>query len=247
MSDSSTQPVEGLPRWLLWIGSLALIFHFTALGIHALAAPSGPWPNDDNGIVSPPLAAARLDSFFADYLKPIRLTHNYHLLANRTPGMPGVYLEFRLKDEEGHEIGTVKLPDENASCWVRHRQSLLTQYVVWEDWPIRPPQSEVIAAPNQEVPKVQYWEMVGKGQLQLLTVDINHIPKDRPVPVQGPKDWSLLTARAFARHLCREHGAAKVQVLRHHQEAIRPIVLTEQRAQARDFDEVVSDFGEFSK
>jgi hypothetical protein len=244
MSDYSTNPVEGLPRWFLWTSSLVVIFHFTALGVRALAAPSGPWPNDENGIINPPLAVARLDNFFADYLKPIHLTHNYHLLANRTPGTPGIYLEFRLKDQDGNEIGTVKLPDQSASCWVRHRQSLLTQYVVWEDRPVLPPQSEVIAAPNQEVPKAQYWEMQ-KGQLHLLMVDVNHIPRDHPV--QGPTPWSLVMARAYSRHLCREHGAAKVQVLRHHQDPIRPFVLTEQRVQARDFDEHVSDFGEFSK
>jgi hypothetical protein len=247
MSDYTTDRVDGLPRWLLWAGSLAVIFHFTALGVHALAAPSGPsGPNDENGIRQPPVAAERLDGVFADYLKPIRLAHSYHLLANRTPGMPVIYLEFRLKDQDGKEIGTVKLPDQSASCWVRHRQSLLTQYVVWEDRPVFPPQSEVIAAPNQEVPKAQYWEME-KGQLRLLTVDVNQIPRDRVVPVQGPTPFSMLVARAYSRHLCREHGAAKVQVLRHHQEPIRPFVLTEQRVQARDFDEHISDFGEFSK
>jgi hypothetical protein len=56
-----------------------------------------------------------------------------------------------------------------------------------------------------------------------------------------------MLCRAYTRYLCRTHDAAKVQVLRHHQDPIRPFALTEENVPARAFEEIVSDFGEFSK
>jgi hypothetical protein len=243
MSQSNATSLR-VPTWLIWLGSLAIVFHLGAVSVNALAAPSGPWPGGDGDqIVRPPLIFFKADRLVADYLQPIRMTTNYHLLANRVPGNPGVTLEFRLKDEEGKEIGTVKLPDENANAWVRHRQSLLTT-VFGEDQRLAPPQSEIIAAPGREVPNVQFWEME-KGQLRLKTVSINQIPRDHPV--SGPNDFTFLCARSYARYLCRTYGAAKVEIVRHHQDPIRPFVLTEENVQARQFDPITSTFGEFFK
>jgi hypothetical protein len=244
MSQLSSQPDVRIPRWLVWLGSIAIAVHLAAVSVNTLAAPSGPWPSPEGGeIVRPPFLAANVNSVLIDYLRPIRLSANYHFLANRIPGNPGVYLEFRLKDENNKDVATVKLPDETANPWVRHRQALLTQQVSWEDQRVTPPQGEVIAAPGQEVPKTQYWDM-DKGQLNLVTVDINQVPRNRPV--SGPSDWSFLLGRAYARYLCRTSGAAKVELLRHHQDAIRPIVLIED-VPANAFPEIISNFGEFSK
>ena len=195
-------------------------------------------------MVPPPQFAASTNEVFADYLKPIRMTQIYHFLANHIPGKPGVFLEFRLKNEDGKEIAIVKLPDDNANPWVRHRQSLLTQQFLWEDRPVSPQQSELIAAPGGKVPQTQYWEME-KGQLRLVTVDVNRVPLTPPK--SGPSEISFMLARTYARYLCRTHGAAKAEVLRHHQNAIRPFVLHEESASARDFAEVISNFGEFSR
>jgi hypothetical protein len=177
-------------------------------------------------------------------LKLVRLSTNYHVLANHLPSTPGVFLEFRLKDEQGKELATVKVPDDAANPWVRHRQSLLTQQLFWEDRVVVPQQSELIAAPGGEVPKRQYWQRE-KGQLELVTVDVNKVPLTPQV--SGPSNWSFMLARAYARHLCRVHGAAKADVLRHHQNAILPFVLHAETISARDFEEVVSNFGEFSR
>jgi hypothetical protein len=244
MSQPITTPLRRVPTWLLWLGSLAIVFHLGSVGVNALAAPSGPWPGGEGDqIVRPPLIFFNSDRVVADYLQPIRMTTNYHLLANQMPGKPGVWLEFRLKDDDGKELATVKLPDANANAWVRHRQSILTT-VFGEDQRIAPPQSEIIAAPGREVPKVQFWDM-DKGLLKLKTVDINQIPRDHPV--SGPNDFTFLCARSYARYLCRTHGAAKVEIIRHHQDPIRPFVVTEESVPARQFDEVISIFGEFSK
>src|SRR5262249_28153138 len=244
MSQANATSLVRVPSWLIWLGSLAIVFHLGSVGVNALAAPSGPWPGGDGDqIVRPPLIFLKADQVVADYLKPIRLTTNYHLLANRVPGNPGVHLEFRLKDDGGNEIGTVKLPDADANAWVRHRQSLLTT-IFGEDQRIAPPQSEIIAAPGREVPKVQYWDM-DKGRLKLKTVSINEVPRDHPV--SGPNDFTFLCARSYARYLCQTQGAARVEILRHHQDPIRPFVLTEENIPARQFDEIISTFGEFSK
>lgn len=245
MSYPFAQPPARIPRWLIWVGSIAIVFHLGAVGVNTLAAPSGPWPEPEGSdYIGPPYLALRLNEMFlADYLKPLCLTHKYHFLANRLPGTPGVYLEFRLKDEQGKEMATLKLPDENANPWVRHRQSLLTQQISWEDERVAP-QNEVIAAPGQELPTVQYWEME-KGQLRLVTVDINQVPRNRPV--SGPRPWSFMLARSYSRFLCQSFGAAKAEVLRHHQDAIRPIVLTAEGIPANAFNDMVSNFGEFSR
>ncbi|HMF13466.1 MAG TPA: hypothetical protein VKE94_14205 [Gemmataceae bacterium] len=246
MSQSPAHSPVRIPRWLLWVGSVAIAAHFAAIGVNALAAMSGPWPNNDNGMVGPPFLAAQInDAFGADYLKLVRLNTNYHVLANHLPSTPGVYLEFRLEDEQGNELAVVKLPNAVANPWVRHRQSLLTQQELWEDRRVVPQQSELIAAPGGEVPKTQYWQPDKKGRLELVTVDVNKVPLAQPV--SGPTDFSFMLARAYARHLCRTHGAAKAQVLRHHQNAVTPFVLRAENVPARDFEEVVSNFGEFSR
>jgi hypothetical protein len=238
MSQLSSQPDARIPRWLVWVGSLAIIGHFGMLTVNALAAPSGPWPDD--GIIGPPfLAAETSDAFARDYLGLLRLSLNYHLFANREPANQGVYLEFRLKDEQDKELARAKLPDDDANVWVRHRQLVLIQ-IFASDQLITPPLSEVIAAPGREVPTVQFWE---EGLLR--TTDINQIPRNRPV--FAPSQWTFLFARSYARYLCRQHGAAKVEVLRHHQDPMRPNVLTREGVSAKEFEERISNFGEFAR
>lgn len=243
MSDSSSPSLVRVPRWLVWVGSIAIVAHFAAIGVNALAAMSGPWPDD--GMIGPPLLAVEVnEAIGADYLKLVRLNTNYHVLANQVPGLPSIYLEFRLQDEQGNELAVVKLPNDDANPWVRHRQSLLTQRLFWEDRQVVPQQTELIPAAGGELPKRRYWTLE-KGRLELVTVDVNKVPLTPPV--MGPTDWSFVLARAYSRYLCRTYGAAKAQVLRHHQDAIRPLVLHAENLQARDFEEMVSNFGEFSR
>jgi hypothetical protein len=40
-----------------------------------------------------------------------------------------------------------------------------------------------------------------------------------------PTDWVLLLADSYARHLCREHGAARVELIRHSRSPISPVIL----------------------
>jgi hypothetical protein len=245
MSESYVLPAAQVPRWLVWVGSIAIVFHLGAIGVNTLAASSGPWAENDGRMVPPPLLASKVNQALAtDYLKPIRMDRNYHAEANRSLFTPGVWLEFRLKDEQGEQIAVVKLPDEDANPMVRHRQSLLTLPFT-EDTFRTPPQSEVIAAPGKEVPRELIWEEVGSGKLALKTININEIPRNRQV--SGPSDWMILFARSYARQLCREYGAATVELIRHHQNQVPPVVLDMEQVPQAMFQEVTSNFGEFPR
>jgi hypothetical protein len=243
MSQAPSNEAVRIPRWLIWVGTAAIVLHLGAVGVNTLAAPSGPWADNDGTVIRPPLLPALLsETVFGNYLKSLRLDKNYHVLANHPPASTAVWLEFQLKDDEGRALESIRVPDDEASCWVRHRQSILTVPFA-SDEPLPMPQGEVIAAPGQDVPKVQFWDMQ-KGQLKLITIDKNQIPRDHPV--LRPSDFSIILARSYARYLCRTHGAARLELLRHHQDRIRPYVLNEP-VPTGAFTEIVSEYGEFSK
>jgi hypothetical protein len=244
MPRPASDPARGMPRWLIFLGSLAIAFHFLAVVCGALAAPSGPWPTmEGSNLATPPQFAFSLDYLTRPYLKLVKMTHNYHFATNR-PGMPGSYFEARLKDESGRELATIQIPDANANFWVRHRQALLAQGLA-DDQPVQPPPGEVIAAPNQALPNVPIWDAVENRRLKIRTVPEHLIPRDRPV--FRPSDWSLVLARSYGRYLCRAHGAASVEIIRHTQESIPPVVLSLDNVQAGAFDELISNFGEISR
>src|SRR5205823_3602777 len=148
MPQLSFEPAPGIPRWLVFLGSLAIAVHFLAVVCGALAAPSGPWPTmEGSGMATPPQFAFSIDKITRPYLQLVKMTHNYHFATNR-PGLPGASFEVRLKDESGQELAMVRFPDAGANFWVHHRQSLLAQGLA-DDQPVQPPTGEVIAAPQQ--------------------------------------------------------------------------------------------------
>jgi hypothetical protein len=211
-----------------------------------LAAPSGPWPSDEGGTLStPPQFAYSLNNLIpAEYLNVVGMTDNYHFLGNR-PAMPGVSFEVRLSDESGNDLGSVKFPEANRNFWVRHRQSLLADGLA-DDQPVEPPQGEMIAAPNRPAPTTQIWEVARDGRLELRRVPQHLVPRDRPV--FRPSERSLLLARSYARYMCRTHGAAKAELIRHTSEPITPAVMfTNGPPPAAAFNELISSFGEFSE
>jgi hypothetical protein len=234
-----------LPPWLTGLGSAAVAFHLAAVGCLALAAPSGPWPTafGTSTATGPQFARAVSACTTPYYLAPLKLTHNYHFAGNR-PTAPSIYVEAWLKDAEGRHIGTVRLPDERANFWVRHRQALLAQWLT-DDQPVQPRMGEAIPAPNQAVPTVAIWGVGADHALALRAVPEHLVPRERPV--YRPSDWSLLLARSYARHLCRRHGAASAELVRHTREPILPAVLFLPEPPADAFDELVSNFGELPR
>jgi hypothetical protein len=229
-----------LPRPLAAVASAAIVFHLGAVLTNVLAAPSGPWPPGGNLATPPQLAYSANRELAPRYLDPLKLTHNYHFASNR-PGRPGVWFEVRLWDESGGELPTLRFPDPAANSSVRHRQSLLALALA-DDQSVAPPAGEWIAAPGREAPAVPIWDLAGERELRLRSVPAHLVPRDRPV--YRPSDWSLVLARSYVRHLCREHGAAKGELVRHTREAIPPAVMFEDDIPPDAFGELVSRFGE---
>lgn len=247
MAQSNAQSAVEVPRWLIILGSIAIVFHLTGVVFGALMAP-GPFSMAEGDALPAPQFARAVDTVTRPlYLNPIKFTHNYHFLTN-APSGPGIEFEVhlkdrageRLKDAEGHDL-ILHFPDKNANVWVRQRQALLARNL-GNDIPVAPPLSEQIAAPDTPVEKVQIWEESNR-QLQLKLVERHLVPRDQMV--LQPSDWSMLVARSYVRHLCRMHGAASGALVRIHQDPIPPVVLSMDSVQSGAFDKVASNFGEF--
>jgi hypothetical protein len=172
------------------------------------------------------------------------MTHTYRFRVDRP--MPSVYFEAHLKDGRGEHLKTLKFPDPKANFWVRHRQQLLSDGL-FGDSPVPPPQGERLGAP----PKT-YWEPQDK-QMVLKTVPEHLVP--RTGNVMSPSDWSLLVAKSYAQHLCRTHGAASAEIVRHSRDIVLPPTLLpppppgKDRAEAPPalFEELVFNFGVYRR
>jgi hypothetical protein len=249
-----------LPPALIWVGSLAILFHFVAVVMLVLAAQSGPWATrfGESPAEGPLFAKKISDVLGPAYLHPLRIAHNYHFLSNRLTTSE-VYFEARLKDSNG-KVTTLKFPDAKDNGWMRHRQSLLA-LGLGDDIPVQAPRGEVIPAPGQKMKTLTIWEPVSSEEAQKLRetleplapesprvfsklreVPENLVPKDREV--FRPSEWSLLLARSYARFLCREHGAVSCELIRHSKEPVLPAVMFLPEPPPRTFDELVCSFGE---
>jgi hypothetical protein len=223
---------------------LAILLHLGAVLIHTLAAPSGPWPGPDGvSMADPPSFIQPLDKpLVQGYLKPLKLTHNYHFWGNR-PMAPGVYLEVRLKDAKGELLTTVRFPDRDANPWARHAQEVFAQGLV-PDQPIAPLQGEEIPAPHQQVRMVPIWDIAAEQSLRLRRVPEHLIPRNRQV--YGPTEWSLVLVHSYARYLCRKHEAASAEVVRHSRESIPPAVLLMDNPPPMAFTDLLASYGDQS-
>jgi hypothetical protein len=244
MPPSPAAPARPLPRGLILLGSAALACHLCAVGLLVLAAPSGPWPTSfgTSMALEPQFALTLGNPVTRHYLMPLKMSHNYHFATNR-PGVPRAFFEVRLKDEAGKPIKTVRLPDARANFWVRHRQGLLAQWLA-DDRPVQARPGEAIAPPDQEVRRVEIWDTAPDRTLRLRAVPEHLVPRDRAV--MRPSQWSLVLARSYVRYLCREHGAASGELIRHTREPVLPAVLFLDEPPADAFEELISNFGELS-
>jgi hypothetical protein len=62
-----------------------------------------------------------------------------------------------------------------------------------------------------------------------------------------PSEWSLILARSYGRYLCRTHGAASAEIVRHTREPVPPAVLFGQETPPAVFNDLVANFGEMSQ
>jgi hypothetical protein len=224
------------------LGSVVICFHLGAVGIHVLSPRSGPWvlpPPYFSGVADGPKfteAASRV--IFKNYLHPLRSTHDYHFLTNNTL-VAGVKFEVRLLNDKGEMMRTLTFPDTAANFWVRHRQQLLAQGLI-QDFPVQRV-SEQSLPKGQRQPRLQVWE-TGPDQVRKL-VFISQTQIDPSRHPGRPSEWTQLLVRSYLRHLCREHSAARAELIR----IMREPVMVEWMfgtPPAGAFEEIVSSFGE---
>jgi hypothetical protein len=226
MSNQTADAPGEVSRPVVVFGSVVVALHLAAVALGALDASSGPWPYPGGtGPATPPQFAYSLDQLAApSYRKPLGMYYSYRPDGNR-PGQMGVYLEAKLRDRDGGEIGTVRIPDPDANAFIRHRQELLVRHLI-EEVPVTPPPTEVIPPPGQKGPTALMYDSTGPHSASLRRVSVNLVPRDRPV--YRPNDWALVLARSYTRFLCREHGAASAELTLHVKMPYPPAVLFEE-------------------
>jgi hypothetical protein len=244
MAQPRTKISSSLHPFLLVVGSLAILLHFGAVLVHTLAAPSGPWPTPDGmSMADPPAFTQSLDqTVVRGYLTPLKLTHNFHFAGNH-PAPPGVFIEARLKDSKGDLITTLRLPDPQANAWTRHLQALFIQSLV-PDQPRPPMQGEAIPAPHQQVKLVSIWEHAPDDSLRLQQVAEHLVPRNREV--FSPTEWSMVLVRSYARYLCRKHGAASVEIVRHSRNPFNASWLLTGNPPPMAFQDLIASYGDIS-
>ena len=230
------------------IGGLAAIAHLSAVAMLAMAAPSGPWPFNGGASFAegPQFAkAATINVAYPYYLSPLRMTHNYRFQTNNV-AVTGIFLEVRLKDEFGNVTKTLKLPDEKANYWVRHRQKLLAQ-ALGEDQPAQNEGTERIGPAGnlvKRLPTKEIWEPDARGVLYLK--DVERVPNDREV--YRPSPTAKVLAKSYMRYLCNEHNAASAELIRYSRQAVMPMILFMPDApNPQAFHELESNFGEYRR
>ena len=219
------------PGWLRVGGTIAIGFHLFTLLALVLAAPSGPWTTETGGqdyFMAPQFAQAINSRTARTYLRPLRMTHNYHFLSNE-PGHPTIELEVKLKDKDGKIIKELRLPDENASLPIRQRQKALLYWLA-PDNPQMPPEGEKVAGVLGQQQMREFWTPVEGSDpanpspmLQLIQRPEHLAPRDGPTFTPSP--LAKLLVRAYARHLCRQHNAETAEIIRHTWVPIPPGVL----------------------
>ncbi|HTU23549.1 MAG TPA: hypothetical protein VMG10_36270 [Gemmataceae bacterium] len=248
LSPTATAP----PRWLVRVGSAAILFHLAAITLSVLDMRSGPWPS---GYAEAPAFAHSARALSTLHGRYLRVVHSYDFPSNRPGDLPGVEFEVRLKDVDGKVLQTLHFPDPKANFWVRQRQELLARNLA-PDQPLEPPGAELLAPPGQKIPTVSFWTLpdefdrgagqppAGNAKVQLLlrTVDYNHVPRNRQL--MKPTDWALVLQRSYARYLCRKYGAVSAEVLRHTREPVSPAVLFGNPMPPNALQDLVASFGE---
>ena len=248
MSSAPTRSTRPLPKWLMVLCSTAAVVHLSLMGLFALAASSGPWPvpppfGGESPVDGPAFATSISVNFTLPYyLKPLRMTHNYHFASNR-PAPYAVYFEAHLKDEAG-KVTILKFPDEKANGWVRHRQELLAQNLAQDQR--LPPRGTQPVAEAGKLPKFEVWEPEGRFKLMLKSVTELEL---KPVQqYEQPSAWTKAVSQSYARYLLREHKAVSVELIRCSRPTVMPMMMFLPEPQIKDnFTEMKAHFGEYRR
>jgi hypothetical protein len=234
-----------VPRWIVLLGSVVIVAHLGSVLANVLAAPSGPWPAPPpQGVYQaepPRLALAVAEPAGRWYLGPLKLWSNYHFRSNSRLEFQAS-LEVRLEDEAGKPVKTVKFPDPRASRRLQHWQRLAATWLVPDEPVMRRP-GEEIAAPGKKVPEVPVWGSPDNdpARLRLEYKPENLLPHDQPS--MRPSEWSMIFIRSYVRYLCRTHGAARAEVVRHSRAAVPPQILFEREVPPAPDRDLESSYG----
>ena len=250
MHEQTNRP---LPKWLMVAASVGIAVHLVALVILSVASQSGPWWLGSLGMPSQaeePEFARATHNFLGDvYYRPLHLTNNYHFMSNM-PERTTVRFEVNVLDENGQSIKKVMFPDPNANFWVRHRQSLLAQGL-GDDRPVQLPDSVRVPSPMRKVwfpPRdEQKLETHVENELQAKRNEF----RNNMMGFMQPSPWSEVLAASYARHVAREYGGAKAEIIRMSRDPINPAIVLPVAPPKNFFDRsfktLVSNFGEYSR
>jgi hypothetical protein len=240
MSAKRPLPVRPLPSAMVIGASVFIAFHLFAVVILVLSATSGPWvsPFGPSPALGPEFATRIAGLTTQYYLQPLQMTHNYHFPGNR-PDVSGIYFEVRLRDAQGRDIERVRFPSPSGSAFLRQRYNQLAQQL-GNDEPVEAPRAEQIAGPGKKAPTVKIWEPQGPNKVVLKEVASHLVPKNQPV--SRPREWSLIVARSYMRHLCREKGAASAELTRFSRQPIMPFLLLMDEAPPGTYDTLESTY-----
>ena len=254
-SEEIVDDRPGLAPGLQLLLSVVLLIHFGLIGITILAEPSGPWPSisgEGFGLTEPPAFLSEgMIQTARDYAFAVRLGETGRFPSNRLQPQQ-VQLEAMLYDESGKEIGTRKLPDPSTAPWNRVREQFIAQALANDIMKLNPGNEPIYPA-GQEPPKVPVWRTKQGETIQQLSQVPPHLLTRPPDPPDwGPSDWGLELSRSYALHLCRQTGAAAVEIRRHWRNQPAPFLISsdnrplERREWDMPFGERISSYGKVS-
>jgi hypothetical protein len=245
-----------IPFWFKVAGSVFAVGHLSLIGLYVLAANSGPWQTPPGSMIpaapydGPQFAAGISARFtYSYYLSPLQMTHNYHFATNR-PTDFAVYFEVQVTTKL-EEVKTVRIPNDKANFWVRHRQELLAQALV-PDQPLPPPGPRRLAplqkgerGKDDGLPKIEVWKSGGDHVLRLSMVTHEDPVLELP-DLDQATPRAKLVVRAFARHAMRQHNGVSGEVIRHSRATVVPMDMLRPRP-PDFFKELKSHFGEMQR
>lgn len=246
MPRSEVRETVAVPGWVALFASAAIVWHLLAIFIAALDAPSGPWhtPMGPQRFEPPAFAFQIAEHLTLPYALATKVAGSYRFESNRLE-MPDIGFEARVRDAQGRVVAQRRFPEEGAPAQVRSRQQMLAYWLQF-DRPLPPPQSVLLAPPGGEVPKARWWEPDGERRMRLLQDDANAVPRNRPVMEPTPTAFKL--ASAYARHLCRQHGGERAEIVRLYREPVPPtVLLQEQPPTADDLRGYQATYGDLPK
>jgi hypothetical protein len=173
-NDPTEVTQSGWPLWAKLVAVPVILWHIAAILAMVLSTESGPWPE---GYAHPPLFATKAYERVSQYLDPLRLQDDYRFSSNVKPD-DDFRLEFQLKDEQGHDLGIVQLPDPKASRATQHRQKLVAE-ILRNPIFLQPRAGEYIPPEGETIPMVKYWKSLDERSFQLEEIDINQF-RDLP-------------------------------------------------------------------